>query len=90
MRGGSYISFYLIVGNDSSLIQLREKVKSEKKYDLNCKDQKDIPLTKIAAVAAGLVYNENITNLAIYSKRMLKKLFNSIFDTILHVIFYPN
>ena len=74
MRGGSYISFYLIVGNDSSLVQLREKVKLEKEYDLNCKDQKDIPLTKIAAVAAGLVYNENNTYLAIYSKRNVNKI----------------
>ena len=28
---------------------------------------KDIPINKVAAIAAGLVYNDNITNFQIYS-----------------------
>ena len=55
------------MGSDPSLTQLRYQVKTSPKYELNV-EGKDIPINKVAAIAAGLVYNDNITEFKLYCK----------------------
>ena len=57
------------MGSDADLVNLREKVRTEPKCDQNIGGQ-DIPIKKVAAIAAGLVYNDNITDFYLYCKHM--------------------
>ena len=65
----------IIVGNGTELIKLRDKVKTEEKFELLARKKKIemksnymIPLEKIAAIAAGLVYSDNMTEFRIRGK----------------------
>ena len=57
------------VGTDSDLVKLREDTKICSSYSKNF-DGQDIPIKKVAAIAAGLVYNDNITLFQLYCKHM--------------------
>ena len=57
------------MGSDADLVKLREEVKTETSYYYYA-EGKDIPINKVAAIAAGLVYNDNITQFGLYCKHM--------------------
>ena len=59
------------MGSDSELVQLREQVRTQPEYDKEFGGQ-DIPRNKVAAIAAGLVYNDNITKFRHVCKYMDK------------------
>ena len=66
------------MGNDTELIKLRDEVKTKKNFWQEGKKENNymIPLEKIAAIAAGLAYSDNMTDLRIYGKcNMWKKFY---------------
>ena len=58
------------MGNDTELIKLKDEVKTKKNFWQDAKKENKymIPLEKIAAIAAGLVYSDNMTEFKIRSK----------------------
>ena len=58
-----------VVGTDSDLVNLREEVRTKTSFNQSFSG-KDIPIKKVAAIAAGLVYNDNITVFCLYCKNM--------------------
>ena len=59
----------MIVGNDPDNVKTRDEVKNAEKYCFNG-HYEDIPIQKVAAIAAGLACNERITEFEFYSKRI--------------------
>ena len=65
------------MGSESDLVNLREKVRTESTYSNHFNGQ-DIPIKKVAAIAAGLVYNDNITSFELYCKYIYNILYARI------------
>ena len=63
------------MGNDTELIKLRDEVKTQTYFRLegDKKNNNMIPLEKIAAIAAGLVYSDNMTSFEIGGKSNMRK-----------------
>ena len=57
------------MGSDADLVKIREEASTKKSYEYDGKG-KVIPLKKVAAIAAGFVYNDDITEFRLYCKYM--------------------
>ena len=57
----------LIVGNDASLVQIREKFRTNQEWCYNGKGE-EVPIAEVAAIAAGVVLNDNMDKFSISCK----------------------
>ena len=57
----------LIVGNDASLVQIREEFRTNKKSYRNGVNE-DIPIATVAAMSAGFVLNDNMIEFGVSCK----------------------
>ena len=55
------------MGNDASLVQIREDFRTNKEWVVFGNGD-DIPIAKVAAIAAGVVLNDNMDKFAINCK----------------------
>ena len=55
------------MGNDASLVKISEEFRTNKvKYESG--EGGDIPIAKVAAIAAGVVLNDNMVEFSVYCK----------------------
>ena len=55
------------MGSDADIVKLREEAKTKTSCSYSGGGN-DIPLKNVAAIAAGLVYNDNMTEFELYRK----------------------